>query len=78
MAAPQSSSLPGLRGNDIRTPMISDFLSEDQQQRLLEQIPVGRFCEPEEVAHVVSFLVSPFSGFITGEIIDINGGLHMD
>jgi len=78
MAAPKSSSLPGLRSDDIRTPMITDFLSEDQQQRLLEQIPVGRFCEPEEVAHVVSFLVSPFSGFITGEIIDINGGLHMD
>jgi len=78
MAAPKSISLPGLRGDDIRTPMITDFLSEDQQQRLLEQIPVGRFCEPEEVAHVVSFLVSPLSGFITGEIIDINGGLHMD
>jgi len=45
---------------------------------LLEQIPVGRFCEAQEVAHVVRFLVSPLSGFITGEIIDINGGLHMD
>lgn len=62
----------------IKTPMITDFLDDQQQQRLLEQIPVGRFCEPEEVAHVVTFLVSPLSGFITGEIIDINGGLHMD
>ncbi len=62
----------------IKTPMITDFLSEDKQRELLSQIPVGRFCEAEEVAHVVSFLVSPLSGFITGEIIDINGGLHMD
>ncbi len=62
----------------IRTPMITDFLSEEKQLELLNQIPVGRFCEAEEVAHVVSFLVSPLSGFITGEIIDINGGLHMD
>jgi 3-oxoacyl-[acyl-carrier protein] reductase len=31
-----------------------------------------------EVAHVVAFLASPESGFITGEIIDINGGLHLD
>ena len=54
------------------------FLSAAQQARLLEQIPVGRFCEPEEVAHVVRSLVSPLSGFITGEIIDINGGLQMD
>lgn len=62
----------------IRTPMITDFLSGEKQLELLKQIPVGRFCEAEEVAHVVSFLVSPLSGFITGEIIDINGGLHMD
>ncbi len=62
----------------INTPMITDFLSEAQQRELLSQIPVGRFCEAKEVAHVVSFLVSPLSGFITGEIIDINGGLHMD
>ena len=62
----------------IKTPMITDFLAQEQQRHLLDQIPVGRFCEAEEVAHVVRFLVSPLSGFITGEIIDINGGLHMD
>jgi 3-oxoacyl-[acyl-carrier protein] reductase len=39
---------------------------------------VGRFCEPEEVANVVVFLSSSLSGFITGEIVDINGGLHLD
>jgi 3-oxoacyl-[acyl-carrier protein] reductase len=45
---------------------------------LLAQIPVGRFCEPEEFAHVVRFLAHPLAGFITGEIVDLNGGLHMD
>jgi 3-oxoacyl-[acyl-carrier protein] reductase len=44
----------------------------------LRQIPVGRFCEPEEFAHAVRFLASPLSGFITGEILDLNGGLLMD
>lgn len=58
--------------------MITDFLTQEQQEDLLSQIPVGRFCEAEEVANVVRFLISPLSGFITGEIIDINGGLHMD
>jgi NAD(P)-dependent dehydrogenase (short-subunit alcohol dehydrogenase family) len=45
---------------------------------MLLQIPVGRFCEPEEFAHGVSFLCSPLSAFITGEIIDLDRGLHMD
>lgn len=45
--------------------------------RLLEVIPVGRFLEPEEVAHTVLFLCHPLSSFITGQIIDQNGGLHM-
>ena len=35
-------------------------------------------CEPEEIAHAVSFLASPLAGFITGELLDINGGLHLD
>ncbi|MCP4404080.1 MAG: 3-oxoacyl-ACP reductase, partial [bacterium] len=35
-------------------------------------------CEPEECAHTVKFLVNPLAGFITGEIIDQNGGLMFD
>ena len=62
----------------VRTPMVTEQLTEAQRQALLAQIPVGRFCEPEEFAHVVSFLASPLSGFITGEILDLNGGLLMD
>jgi 3-oxoacyl-[acyl-carrier protein] reductase len=62
----------------VKTPMVTEQLTEAQRQVLLAQIPVGRFCEPEEFAHCVAFLVSPMSGFITGEILDINGGLHFD
>lgn len=62
----------------VKTPMVTEQLNDAQRQALLQQIPVGRFCEPEEFAHVVSFLASPRSGFITGEIIDLNGGLLMD
>jgi len=62
----------------VKTPMVTEQLSEAQRQALIAQIPVGRFCEPEEFAHVVRFLVSPLSGFITGEIVDLNGGLIMD
>jgi 3-oxoacyl-[acyl-carrier protein] reductase len=62
----------------VKTPMITEHLNEEQRQKILKDIPVGRFCEPEEFAHVVRFLASPLAGFITGEIIDINGGLLMD
>jgi 3-oxoacyl-[acyl-carrier protein] reductase len=62
----------------ILTPMVTEQLTQAQRDRLLAQIPVGRFCEASEVAHVAAFLASPECGFITGEIIDINGGLHLD
>lgn len=45
---------------------------------MLAMIPVGRFCEPEEFAHCVRFFLHPLSGFITGEILDLNAGLHLD
>jgi len=62
----------------VKTPMVTEQLTEAQRQALVAQIPVGRFCEPEEFAHCVRFLVSPMSGFITGEILDLNGGLVFD
>jgi 3-oxoacyl-[acyl-carrier protein] reductase len=62
----------------VKTPMVTDQLTESQREQLLEKIPVHRFCEPEEFVHVVKFLVHPLAGFITGEIIDQNGGLHFD
>jgi 3-oxoacyl-[acyl-carrier protein] reductase len=62
----------------VMSAMVSEQLTEEQRLQQLTQIPVGRFCEPEEVAHTVSFLASPLAGFITGEVIDMNGGLHFD
>ena len=62
----------------VMSAMISEQLTEAQRQAQLAIIPVGRFCEPEEVAHAVMFLASPLAGFITGEVIDVNGGLQFD
>ena len=76
--APFGITVNGISPAYVRTPMVTEQLSEAQRQALIAQIPVGRFCEPEEFAHVVRFLVSPLSGFITGEIVDLNGGLVMD
>ena len=68
----------GIAPAHVRTAMVTEQLTEDQRQRLVAQIPVGRFCEPEEFAHCVRFFVSPLAGFITGEILDLNGGLQFD
>jgi 3-oxoacyl-[acyl-carrier protein] reductase len=76
--APHGVTANGISPAYVRTPMITEQLTEAQRQSLLKDIPVGRFCEPEEFAHVVRFLASPLAGFITGEIVDINGGLMMD
>ena len=58
------------------------FGMEGERDRAIAElqgtIPVKRFCGPEEVAHAVAFLASPLAGFITGEVIDMNGGFQMD
>ena len=60
----------------IATEMVS-AMPEDVLAKVVAQIPVGRLGEPDEIARVVEFLADPESGYITGEIIDINGGLYM-
>jgi len=62
----------------VKTPMVTEQLSEQDRRMVISKIPVGRYCEPEEFAHVVRFLASPMAGFITGEVIDQNGGLVFD
>ena len=52
-------------------------LPQEMQDNILKQIPLGRFGEPEEVAQLVLFLVSDDSDYITGEVINMNGGFYM-
>ena len=52
-------------------------LPEEQKQLMLKSIPLARFGEPEEIAGVVSFLVSEAGSYITGENIHVNGGMYM-
>ncbi len=76
--APFGVTVNGISPAYVRTPMVTRQLTAAQRRAVLAQIPVGRFCEPEEFAHVVRFLVHPLAGFITGEIVDLNGGVIMD
>jgi 3-oxoacyl-[acyl-carrier protein] reductase len=44
---------------------------------MLQQIPLGRLGAPQEIAALVAFLCSDVAGYITGETVHINGGMHM-
>jgi len=77
-SAPHGVTVNGIAPGYVLTPMVTEQLSEEQRQQLLSDIPVGRFCGADEVAHLVAYLAGPHAGFITGEIVDMNGGLHMD
>lgn len=52
-------------------------LADEHKQLLLNQIPLGRLGQPEEIAAAVAFLASPEAAYITGETISVNGGMYM-
>lgn len=52
-------------------------LSEQQITALLQQVPLGRLGEPEDIASAVSFLASPQASYITGTTLHVNGGMYM-
>lgn len=56
---------------------MTQSLSEDIRNRMLEAIPMRRFGDPEDVAKVVLFLVSDESSYITGQVLTVSGGMVM-
>jgi 3-oxoacyl-[acyl-carrier protein] reductase len=57
----------------VETALIAQF-SDDMRDRLHKQNPVGRMCQPDEVAALVAFLCSTHAGFINGEHVCMDGG----
>ena len=52
-------------------------LPEAQHQALMAQIPLGKLGLAEDIAHAVSYLASPGAGYVTGQELHVNGGMHM-
>jgi 3-oxoacyl-[acyl-carrier protein] reductase len=60
----------------IVTPM-TDVLSQEIKDKMKSLIPLGRMGSDRDVAAVIVFLASDEAGYITGQVLDVNGGLHM-
>jgi 3-oxoacyl-[acyl-carrier protein] reductase len=56
---------------------LTDVLNEEQRAGILTSTPLGRMGTPEEVAWAVAFLAAERSGFITGHVLSVDGGLVM-
>ncbi len=71
----------GIRVNAIAPGFIdtamTQVLDEKVRERLIEQIPLARLGLPEDVANCVSFLVSDRAGYVTGQVLSVNGGMLM-
>jgi NAD(P)-dependent dehydrogenase (short-subunit alcohol dehydrogenase family) len=63
---------PGFIETDMTAAVAGDILDQ-----IVDQIPCRRFGRPEEVARLVEFIVEPESGYITGQVYSVNGGLYM-
>ena len=75
--APYGINVNGVAPHAIETEMSSEW-SEEKRKAIIEAIPLKRLGQPEEVAEAALFLASNKAGFITGEILDVNGGFLMD
>lgn len=56
---------------------MTDTLNENIKHEMLKSIPMGTLGTVEDVAHAVMFLASPESGYITGQVMHVNGGMYM-
>jgi NAD(P)-dependent dehydrogenase (short-subunit alcohol dehydrogenase family) len=76
--APHGIRVNGVAPGVILTPFHERFTNEAQMKRMVETIPLKYAGTPEEIASVIAFLASEEARYLTGETIEVNGGLWMD
>jgi 3-oxoacyl-[acyl-carrier protein] reductase len=57
--------------------VLTDVLNEEQKRAIISMTPMGRFAKPEEIAYATAFLADERAGFITGQVLSVDGGLVM-
>jgi 3-oxoacyl-[acyl-carrier protein] reductase len=56
---------------------LTSMLAEPQRKFILDSTPLGRYGTPEEIAAAIAFFCSPEAGYITGQILSVDGGMSM-
>jgi 3-oxoacyl-[acyl-carrier protein] reductase len=74
--ASRSITVNAIAPGFIETPM-TDALSQELKDKMKSLIPLGRFGTDREIAAAIAFLASDEAGYITGQVLDVNGGMHM-
>ena len=69
---------PGMINTDISRGQTSEKDREERRKSAIKTIPLGRLGKSEEVAQTILFLASDESSYITGEVLDVNGGIYID
>jgi 3-oxoacyl-[acyl-carrier protein] reductase len=77
-AAPHGVTVNAIAAANVENSAAVEGLNDAQRRQILAGIPLARFCKPEELAHAARFLVSPLAAYVTGEVLDVNGGVVMD
>ena len=72
----------GIRANAVAPGMVETALLDGKidpagRQRVAEGVPLGRLAQPEDIANACLFLASDLSAYITGVVLDVNGGMHI-
>jgi 3-oxoacyl-[acyl-carrier protein] reductase len=75
--APSGITVNAVAPGAVETNMLREQIDDGEQEMLREEIPLGRLGKPEEVASLVKYLCLPESGYITGQVMRINGGWYM-
>lgn len=77
----QECAYNGIRVNAIAPGIIetsmNQHLSDEEQQAIIDSIPLQRYGQPEEVANLMSYLISGRADYMTGQILRLNGGWHI-
>jgi len=68
----------GVLSNAVAPALIDTPMMAEQPPGMAEKVPIGRLGTPDDVAGVIAFLCSEHAAFITGEVVDVNGGFLVD